>query len=92
MDFKSYLKEQGLSKTTVESYFYHVLSFIAFLDKNNIEEQNYTEKEVMLYLNHLQKTGIVNVTKKIRLYALKHFFNYQIHHHKIIQYRRISYY
>jgi integrase/recombinase XerD len=78
MDFKKYLKQQDLSKTTVEMYHYHTMDFISFLDKDNTEIENCTEKEIMLYLNHLQKKGIDNTTKKIRLYALKHFFNFQI--------------
>ena len=82
MNFKSYLKQQGLSKTTVEMYYYHVMDFITFLEKDNTEPEQCTEKEIMLYLNHLQKKGIDNATKKLRLYALKHFFNFQIQNNK----------
>lgn len=82
MDFKSYLKKQDLSKTTVEMYHYHTMDFISFLDKDNTESEKCTEKEIMLYLNHLQKKGIDNTTKKLRLYALKHFFNFQIENQK----------
>ncbi|NJM80125.1 MAG: site-specific integrase, partial [Flavobacterium sp.] len=73
-----YLKQQELSKTTVEAYHYHTLNFISFLDKDNTEIENCTEKEIMLYLNHLQQKGVDTITKKLRLYALKHFFNFQI--------------
>lgn len=82
MDFKSYLKKHGLSKTTVEMYHYNTMDFISFLDKDNTEIERCTEKEIMLYLNHLQKKGVDNTTKKIRLYALKHFFNFQIENQK----------
>ena len=82
MDFKTYLKQQELSKTTVAMYHYHVMDFISFLDKDNTEPEKCTEKEIMLYLNHLQKKGIDNTTKKLRLYALKHFFNFQIENQK----------
>jgi integrase/recombinase XerD len=82
MDFKSYLKKQDLSKTTVKMYHYHTMDFISFLDKDNTEIENCTEKEIMLYLNHLQKKGVDNTTKKLRLYALKHFFNFQIENNK----------
>ncbi len=56
----------------------HLLDFISFLDKDNTEIENATSKEILLYLSILQKKGVGNITKKIRLYALKHFFNYQI--------------
>jgi len=82
MDFKSYLKQQELSKTTVKMYHYHTMDFISFLDKDNTEVENCTQKEIMLYLGHLQKKAVDNTTKKIRLYALKHFFNFQIQTNK----------
>lgn len=82
MDFKNYLKKEDLSKTTVEMYHYHVMDFISFLEADNTEIERCTEKEIMLYLNHLQKKGVDNPTKKIRLYALKHFFNFQLENNK----------
>ena len=82
MDFKSYLKKNGLSSTTAQTYHYNLMSFISFLDKDNTEIDHCTQKEVMLYLNHLQKKGVDNTTKKLRLYALKHFFNFQIENQK----------
>lgn len=78
MDFKSYLKQQELSKTTAEMYHYQTMNFISFLDKDNTEVENCSEKEIMLYLAHLQKKGMTPETRKLRLSALKHFFNYQI--------------
>lgn len=81
MDFKQYLKNQSLSRSTVEMYHYHTLDFIAFLDRDHTEVENASEKEVLLYLNHLQKKGLDNTTKKIRLYALKHFFDFQMENH-----------
>lgn len=82
MDFKSYLKKHGLSKTTTDMYHYHVMDFIAFLEKDRTEIEDCTEKEIMLYLNYLQKRGANSNTKKIRIYALKHFFNFQIENRK----------
>ena len=78
MDFKNYLKKQGLSQTTAKMYHYQTMNFISFLDKDNTEVENCTEKEIMLYLAELQKKGLCRETKKLRLSALKHFFNFQI--------------
>ncbi|NHN28081.1 tyrosine-type recombinase/integrase [Flavobacterium jejuense] len=78
MDFKTYLKRQELSKTTAKMYQYQTMNFISFLDKDNTQIENCTEKEIMLYLAHLQKQGISTETRKLRLSALKHFFNFQI--------------
>lgn len=82
MDFKTYLKKQELSKKTTEMYYYHTMNFISFLDKDNTEVENCTEKEILLYLNYLQKKGIDTVTRKLRLYALKHYFDFLIETHK----------
>lgn len=82
MDFKTYLQQQELSKTTVKSYQYHILNFIAFLDRDNTEVEQCTEKEIMLYMDYLQKKGADTITRKLKLYALKHFFNYQIQNNR----------
>ncbi|WP_304343584.1 site-specific integrase [Chryseobacterium koreense] len=78
MDFKSYLRNRELSKTTIESYYNHTMYFIAFLDKDNTEVENCTEKEILLYLKKMQKNGVSQKTKLLRIYALRHFFEYQI--------------
>src|SRR5690606_20191603 len=57
---------------------YYLMDFITFLDKDNTEVENCTEKEIMLYLAYLQQKKVSNLTKKYRLYALKHYFDYQI--------------
>ncbi len=83
MDFKRYLQNKNLSKTTAEHYYYHMMDFITFLEKDNTEPEECTPKEIMLYLNHLQKQGINNDTKKVRLYALKHYFDYLLENKQI---------
>lgn len=78
MDFKTYLKQQEITKTTAEMYYYQTMNFIDFLDKDNTQVERCTEKEILLYLACLQKKGIGQETRRLRLYALKHFFNFQI--------------
>lgn len=82
-DFKQYLKDLSKSKTTIEAYHYHVLNFISFLDRDNTETENCTEKEIMLYLNELNKKELSQQTKKLRLYPIKHYFDYLIENKKI---------
>ncbi|WP_379968013.1 tyrosine-type recombinase/integrase [Epilithonimonas sp. UC225_85] len=78
MDFKNYLQNIELSPSTREMYYMHTMNFISFLDKDNTEIENCTEKEIMMYLQSLQKNELSQATKKLRIYAIKHFFEYQI--------------
>jgi len=78
MNFKNYLESQGKSKSTVSHYSSYALEFLAWLDKDNTEIENATAKEVLAYLNHLQKKGQESKTRNIRLNVIKQFFNYQI--------------
>ena len=76
--FKDYLQSQGKSKSTVSHYSSYALDFLAWLDKDHTEPENATAKEVLSYLNHLQKKGQESKTRNIRLNVIKQFFNYQI--------------
>lgn len=78
MTFKTYLQSQGKSKSTIEYTNYYVLDFLSWLDQDNTEAENATAKEVMSYLQHLQKKGLSDPTRAVRLNALNHFFDYQI--------------
>lgn len=82
--FKEYLQKQGKSKSTVKHYNSYILDFLGWLDQDNTEIENATAKEVLGYLNHLQKPvrqggkGQENKTRNIRLNVIKQFFSWQI--------------
>lgn len=78
MSFKKYLQAEGKSKSTLERYYTHVLNFISWLDQDNTEIEDTTAKEVLAYLNHLQKQGDSNATRNLKLNAIKHFIHYQV--------------
>jgi len=76
--FKQHLESQGKTKSTVTAYSSYALDFISYLDTDNTEVENATAKEVLSYLNHLQKKGQENKTRNIRLNVIKQFFTWQI--------------
>lgn len=76
--FKAFLEGQGKSKSTIEHYQRYVLDFITWLDQDNTEVENVSAKEVMSYLNHLQKKGLQHKTRAMRLGSINHFFDYQL--------------
>ena len=78
--FKQHLESQGKSKSTVTAYNSYALDFISYLDRDNTEVENATAKEVLSYLNYLQKKGQENKTRSTRLIVIKQFFNWQIEH------------
>lgn len=77
-NFRSYLQASGKSRSTVEHYMRYTLDFLSFLDKDNTEVENCTAKEVLSYLNHLQKKGLENKTRAVRLNVIKQLFNWQV--------------
>ncbi len=82
--FKEHLQSQGKSKSTITHYNSYALGFLAWLDIDGTEIENTTAKEILSYLNHLQKPvsqggkGQENKTRSIRLNVIKQFFNWQI--------------
>ena len=80
--FKQHLESQGKSQSTVTAYNSYALDFISYLDADNTEVESATAKEVLSYLNYLQKKGQENKTRNIRLNVIKQFFNWQIEQEK----------
>ena len=83
MTFKQYLETQGKSKSTVIHYTTYILDFLSWLDQDNTDPdsdpgETATAKEVLSYLNHLQRKGQENKTRNIRLNVIRQFFSYQI--------------
>ncbi len=78
MTFKSHLLAQGKSTTTLEHYVWAVEKFKAWLALENQLTDEVTSRDVFGYLAHLQKEGVSNATRRIRLTAINHYFDYQI--------------
>jgi site-specific recombinase XerD len=85
-NFKTYLQQKELSKTTIACYYEAALKFITWCDMENtcnehsriIEIDNITSTEITSYLKHLLKLGQQHNTRNINLNILKHFFDWQI--------------
>ncbi len=76
--YKSYLQQQGKTKSTIKAYEYYLLNFISWLDKEGVETENVTSKEIVSYLHYLQKKGLENKTRSYQLGAIKHYYTWQI--------------
>src|SRR4030066_1054880 len=82
--FEKYLESKALSKSTVKHYHMHTMGFLAWCDKENVETQNTTTKEITGYIQSLRKKGNGSIACSVQLMALKHFFDYEILHEKRI--------
>jgi integrase/recombinase XerD len=78
MSFRKHLESQGKSKSTVKHYTSYILDFISYLDADGTEVENTTAKDVLAYLNLLQKRGHENSTRSTRLNVIKQFMNWQL--------------
>lgn len=82
--FKTYLQSEGKSKSTIQHYQSYILDFLTYLDRDNVEIENCTAKEVLSYLSYLQKPiqeggrGQENKTRRTRLGVIKQFFNWKV--------------
>jgi site-specific recombinase XerD len=77
-NFKTYLQQKELSKSTIACYYEAALKFIAWCDAESIEVDNATSTEITSYLKHLLNLGQQHSTRNINLNILKHFFDWQI--------------
>ena len=76
---ETYLQSTGKSKSTIAHYKKYVLDFISYLDKDGTPHENTTTKEVLVFLDKLQKQGQCNTTRGIRLTAINHYFDWLLH-------------
>jgi site-specific recombinase XerD len=75
---KDHLYARGLSKSTVEYYYQTILSFISWLDVQNVEAESATASDVLGWMQHLKQKGYSNPSRAVRLNMVRHFFDYQI--------------
>ena len=79
--FKQHLESQGKSQSTVKHYMTYLYEFLAYIDKQHEGKAPFGglgAKEVMSFLQHLQKRGQENKTRSIRLGVIKQFFAWQL--------------
>jgi integrase/recombinase XerD len=73
---ETYLQSTGKSKSTIAHYKKYIFDFIVYLDMDGTEPENATTKEVLAFLDKLQKQGQCNKTRSIRLIAINHYFDW----------------
>ncbi len=77
VEFGKYLKlEKGYSDKTLESYQKDLEKFYAYLSKEDLNEQDLTEKDIRNFFQEELMSGVSKRSCARRLSALKHFYKF----------------
>lgn len=71
--FKAYLQSKNLSNASITAYCLAVLAFKDFIQKQDI---HIDKKDILAYLEHLQKRGLANRSRAAALGSIKHYCSY----------------
>ena len=66
--------EKGLSQNTVSSYKNDITSFVAWLNKKNIDELTATSVDINSYISFLFNNGLKSSSINRKISSLKHFY------------------
>lgn len=76
--FKKYLLSKGMSERTIETYQTEILRFINYCEQENIEIEYAEYRDLLAYINSLQKKEVSQATIQKYLNAIKHYYNWVI--------------
>ncbi len=77
ISFEKFLKEKGMSDSTVSSYITDLKSFFDYLNEKNISDcKNVSSKEIDTYINKLIKSGKANSSVLRKLATLRKFYGF----------------
>ena len=80
-EFTNYLEGKNLAQATQKEYLLKVNLFLKWVKKEDIQ---ITKSDILRYLKHLKtKKTMQNVTRKIHLFALNHYFTFLYEAEKI---------
>ena len=76
MDFKNYVLSKGFSSKTTATYQKNVLSFITWTDRQQIEPEQATYRELLGYIQHLRTKNISSRTIQSYINSLNHYYKW----------------
>ena len=77
-NFKSYLESEGISSSTIESYWREALQFINWAETENLEPEQAAYNDILSYIHHLQKLGRSQRTVQLYINGLRHYINWLV--------------
>lgn len=74
--FEHYLRQQGLSKRTVESYRKSTRFLLEWMEKEQLEAIKIRYNDLLLFIKYLQRKGVVQRTIQSYFRGINHYFDY----------------
>ena len=78
MTFKKYLQQKQYATSTIKSNEIMVLNFITWLDTQNLEAENVSNRDLLVYIKHCQQKEIQQITIERYFNAIKLFYAFKV--------------
>jgi len=78
MNFSTYLKQNQYATSTIKSNEIMVLNFITWLDKQNLEAENVSNRDLLVYIKYCQQKEMQQITIERYFNAIKLFYAFKI--------------
>ena len=74
--FSEWLIIQGRSSKTAQSFCGNIKRFLEWLEKENIEAENTSYRDLLAYVKYLKNKNNKQRTQQVTVNAIKHFYNF----------------
>ena len=81
--FESYLKSKAFTNRSIESRITVIKMFWKWLEKENLEAENVSYNDLLLYMKYRSRKGATQRTIQCYMGTIRHFFEHQIREGKI---------
>lgn len=78
MTFKNYLQQKQYATSTIESNQRMVFNFITWLDQQNLEAENVSNRDLLVYIKHCQQKEMQQITIERYFNAIKLFYAFKV--------------
>ncbi|NQY68713.1 MAG: site-specific integrase [Flavobacteriales bacterium] len=78
MTYNEYLKQNQYAKSTIKSNEIMVLNFITWLDQQNIEAENVSNRDLLVYIKYCQHKEMQQITIERYFNAIKLFYAFKV--------------
>lgn len=76
--FKNYLKSKGFTRKSIESRMTAIDQYLQWLNKENLEAEQISYNDLLLYMQYCQRKGISQRTIKHYMIIVRHFYDHLV--------------